>query len=292
MSDAPNQTMSPTIIDGRAMAAAGRAVLKSEVAGLRERGATPHLAVVVLGDDLSARAYIRGIERTAAAVDVRCTVHRLESSTTIVELTAVLDMLGAAEDVHGIIVQAPLPAGLDLATAGMHVAVAKDVDGVNPTSAGRLLLGLPSYPPATATAVMEAVRAAGVNLRGARTVVIGRSAIVGKPVALLLLREDATVTLCHSRTADLPGRAREADLLVVAVGRARLVGADYVKPGAVVIDVGINDLDGQMVGDVDFDAVAPLAAAITPVPGGIGPLTNVMLLRNTVAACRALTGLE
>lgn len=292
MSDTPAQSTPPTIIDGRAMAASRRAVLKEDVSRLRERGVTPHLAVVVLGDDPASGAYVRGIERASAAIDVLCTVHHLESVATMADLTIMLDRLGADDDVHGVIVQTPLPAGFDLTIVGMHVAVSKDVDGINPTSAGRLLLGLPSYPPATAAAVMEAVHAARVALRGARTVVIGRSAVVGKPVALLLLREDATVTLCHSRTIDLPGVAREADLLIVAAGRARMVGADYVKPGAVVVDVGINDLNGQMVGDVDFDAVAPLTSAITPVPGGIGPLTNVMLLRNTVAACRALTGVE
>ena len=276
--------MTATIIDGRAIAGELREDLKAQVAALRERGVAPHLAVAVLGDDPAARSYVRAIERAAAAVDAVCTVHRLPDTAGEDDLGTLLDALGADGSVHGVIVQTPLPAGLDITAIGARIRVEKDVDGLNPTSAGRLALGLPSYPPATAAAVMEAAHRAGIELRGTRAVVIGRSAVVGKPVALLLLREDATVTLCHSRTVDLPAVAREADLLVVAVGRARMVGADYVRPGAVVIDVGINEVEGKMVGDVDAVAVAEIAGAITPVPGGIGPLTNVMLLRNTITA--------
>ncbi len=276
--------MTATIIDGRAIAGELREDLKAQVAALRERGVAPHLAVAVLGDDPAARSYVRAIERAAAAVDAVCTVHRLPDTAGEDDLGTLLDALGADGSVHGVIVQTPLPAGLDITAIGARIRVEKDVDGLNPTSAGRLALGLPSYPPATAAAVMEAAHRAGIELRGTRAVVIGRSAVVGKPVALLLLREDATVTLCHSRTVDLPAVAREADLLVVAVGRARMVGADYVRPGAVVIDVGINEVEGKMVGDVDVVAVAEIAGAITPVPGGIGPLTNVMLLRNTITA--------
>ncbi len=276
--------MTATIIDGRAIAGELREDLKAQVAALRERGVAPHLAVAVLGDDPAARSYVRAIERAAAAVDAVCTVHRLPDTAGEDDLGTLLDALGADGSVHGVIVQTPLPAGLDITAIGARIRVEKDVDGLNPTSAGRLALGLPSYPPATAAAVMEAAHRAGIELRGTRAVVIGRSAVVGKPVALLLLREDATVTLCHSRTVALPAVAREADLLVVAVGRARMVGADYVRPGAVVIDVGINEVEGKMVGDVDAVAVAEIAGAITPVPGGIGPLTNVMLLRNTITA--------
>ena len=276
--------MTATIIDGRAIAGELREDLKAQVAVLRERGVAPHLAVAVLGDDPAARSYVRAIERAAAAVDAVCTVHRLPDTAGEDDLGTLLDALGADGSVHGVIVQTPLPAGLDITAIGARIRVEKDVDGLNPTSAGRLALGLPSYPPATAAAVMEAAHRAGIELRGTRAVVIGRSAVVGKPVALLLLREDATVTLCHSRTVALPAVAREADLLVVAVGRARMVGADYVRPGAVVIDVGINEVEGKMVGDVDAVAVAEIAGAITPVPGGIGPLTNVMLLRNTITA--------
>jgi len=283
--------MTAAIIDGRAIAAELREDLKAQVAALRARGVAPHLAVAVVGDDPAARSYVRAIERAAAAVDAVCTVHRLPGTAGADDLGALLDTLGAdSSSVHGIIVQTPLPAGLDIAMIGAHIRVEKDVDGLNPTSAGRLALGLPSYPPATAAAVMEAVHRAEIGLRGARAVVIGRSAVVGKPVALLLLREDATVTLCHSRTVDLPAVAREADLLVVAVGRARMVGADYVRPGAVVIDVGINEVEGKTVGDIDYEPVAEIAGAITPVPGGIGPLTNVMLLRNTIQAAQTTIG--
>jgi methylenetetrahydrofolate dehydrogenase (NADP+)/methenyltetrahydrofolate cyclohydrolase len=280
-----------SVLDGRAMAAQIREDLKGEVSALRARGVTPALAVVVLGDDPAARAYVRGIERASAAVDVACTVRRLPVDAAHEDLARTLDELSADPTVHGIILQTPLPPQIDALRLGAHIAVRKDVDGINPTSAGHLLLGLPSYPPATAAAVMEILRRAAIPLRGRQAVVIGRSAIVGKPVALLLLREDATVTVCHSRTADLPAVARAADVLVVAIGRARHVGAGFVKPGATVIDVGINEVEGGIVGDVDYDAVAPIAGAITPVPGGVGPLTNVMLLRNTVAAAREAASL-
>jgi len=278
------------VLDGRAMAAEMREDLKAEVAALRSQGVTPALAVVVLGDDPAARAYVRGIERASSAVDVICTVHRLPDDASQDTLAETLDELSADPAIHGIILQTPLPKGIDGTLVGAHVAVVKDVDGINPTSAGHLMLGLPSFAPATAAAVMEILRRAAVPLRGAHAVVIGRSAIVGKPAALLLLRKDATVTVCHSRTADVPAVARTADVLVVAIGRPRFVGADFVKPGATVVDVGINEVEGGIVGDVDYDAVAPIAGAITPVPGGVGPLTNVMLLRNTVEAARASIG--
>ncbi len=279
--------MTAARLDGRAMAAELRASLAGEVAGLRGRGVVPTLAVVVLGDDPAARSYVRGIERAAAAVEVDCRVQRLDEGAATDTLAATLDALSADPAVHGIIVQSPLPPGIDAATISARVAVEKDVDGLNPTSAGRLLVGLPAYPPATAAAVMEILRRAGTPLRGTRAAVIGRSAVVGKPTALLLLREDATVTLCHSRTADLPAVAREADVLVVAVGRARFVDAAFVKPGATVIDVGINATEGGIVGDVDAESVSTVAGALTPVPGGVGPLTNVMLLRNTLDAAKA-----
>ena len=279
--------MTAARLDGRAMAAELRASLAGEVAGLRGRGVVPTLAVVVLGDDPAARSYVRGIERAAAAVEVDCRVQRLDEGAATDTLAATLDALSADPAVHGIIVQSPLPPGIDAAAIGARVAVEKDVDGLNPTSAGRLLVGLPAYPPATAAAVMEILRRAGTPLRGTRAAVIGRSAVVGKPTALLLLREDATVTLCHSRTADLPAVAREADVLVVAVGRARFVDAAFVKPGATVIDVGINATEGGIVGDVDAESVSTVAGALTPVPGGVGPLTNVMLLRNTLDAAKA-----
>jgi methylenetetrahydrofolate dehydrogenase (NADP+)/methenyltetrahydrofolate cyclohydrolase len=276
-----------SVLDGRAMAAAMREDLKLDVAALRERGVIPAIAVVVLGDNPASRAYVRGIERASAAVDATCTVHRLPDDASQETLEQTLDALSADPAVHGIILQTPLPAGIDGMRAGSHIVVDKDIDGISPASAGRLMLNLPSFAPATAAAVLEILRRAQIPLRGKHAVVIGRSAIVGKPAALLLLREDATVTVCHSRTVDLPAVARTADVLVVAIGRARFAGADFVKPGATVIDVGINEVDGGMVGDVDYEAVAPIAGAITPVPGGVGPLTNVMLLRNTVAAARA-----
>ncbi|MGF7235558.1 MAG: bifunctional 5,10-methylenetetrahydrofolate dehydrogenase/5,10-methenyltetrahydrofolate cyclohydrolase, partial [Frankia sp.] len=230
--------------------------------------------------DGAARSYVRVIERNAAKVGVRCDVHEPPAGT----LTTLIDQLAADDTVHGILVQTPLPPGTSATDVGAHIPVGKDVDGMNPESLGRLALGLPAFAPATAAAVLEILRRADVKLTGARAVVLGRSPVVGKPAALLLLAEDATVTVCHSRTLDLADVARSADVLVAAVGRAGLVDASYVRPGAVVIDVGTNVTETGLVGDVDAAAVEPVAGALTPVPGGVGPVTTMLLLRQTVQA--------
>jgi methylenetetrahydrofolate dehydrogenase (NADP+) / methenyltetrahydrofolate cyclohydrolase len=270
------------ILDGRAIAGDLAATLGERAAGLRREGTVPTLAMVGAGDDPAARSYLRVLERGAARVGVELRAHRLDPDAG--ELAARLEELSADRSVHGVVLQSPLPAGLDRAELAGRIAPAKDVDGAGPASAVSLLLGRPGFVPAAAAAVMEILRRGGVELSGARAVVLGRSMVVGRPAALLLLAADATVTVGHSRTRDLEAVTRQADVLVVAVGRPRLVGAGHIKPGAAVIDVGTNPTAGGVVGDVDFDAVVPLAGAITPVPGGVGPVTTMSLLRQTIAA--------
>jgi methylenetetrahydrofolate dehydrogenase (NADP+)/methenyltetrahydrofolate cyclohydrolase len=278
-----------TLIDGRAIAKAILEAVTAEVATLRAAGTTPTLAIVVPTDDEATAWYVRSIVRAAERVGIDARQIDLHG-TTAVELITELAALSADPGVHGIICQTPLPKGITLDQVGQHIAVGKDVDGANPESLGRLAAGLPAFAPATAQAVVEILHHEQVPLEGADVAVVGRSNVVGKPAALLLLAENATVTICHSRTRDLVAHTRQADVLVAAVGRARMIGADHVKPGAVVIDVGTNPTeDGQLVGDVDTQAVEPVARAVTPVPGGVGPVTTALLLRNVVAATRAST---
>lgn len=277
------------IINGRAIAAAMNERTARSAAGLRERGIVPTLAVVVATDDEGAAWYLRSIDQAADTAGIDCRIHRLPPSAGRQPIVSLLVQLSADPAVHGISCQTPLPAGLALATVGASIAVRKDVDGANPTSLGMLAAGLPgAFPPATAAAVLEILRHQHVPLRGRRAVVVGRSAVVGKPAALLLLAANATVTICHSRTRDLAEVCQEADILVVAIGQPEMLGADYVAPGAVVLDVGINPGgNGRMVGDVNAAAVAGIAAAITPVPGGVGPVTTAQLLSHTIRAARA-----
>jgi methylenetetrahydrofolate dehydrogenase (NADP+)/methenyltetrahydrofolate cyclohydrolase len=278
-------------IDGTAIAAELRTATTDAVARLREAGVTPTLAVVVPTDDEATTWYVRSIARAAERVGVSCRIEEMVGADADA-ITARLDALSADPSVHGVICQTPLPPGVSIDDVGRHIALGKDVDGANPTSLGRLAAGLPTYAPATAAAVMEILRSEGIALGGARAVVVGRSRVVGRPVALLLLAENATVTICHSRTRDLPAVCAQADVLVAAVGRPRFLGADAVAPGAVVVDVGTNPMpDGSLAGDVDADAVAERAGALTPVPGGVGPVTTQLLLRQTVdAAQRAAAG--
>jgi methylenetetrahydrofolate dehydrogenase (NADP+)/methenyltetrahydrofolate cyclohydrolase len=271
-------------IDGRAVAR----VLREEVGAAAERlrgdGVTPTLAVVVPTDDEGTAWYVRSIAKTADKVGVRCRVEHLADATGH-DIASRLEALSADPEVHGVICQTPLPDGVTLSDMGRHIAPEKDVDGANPVSLGRLAAGLPTWAPATSAAVLELLRREGVPLAGARAVVVGRSTVVGKPAALLLIGESATVTVCHSRTRDLAAICREADILVAAVGRAGMIGRDFVRPGATVIDVGTNPTpDGGLVGDVDADAIADVAGALTPVPGGVGPVTTMLLLRHTVEA--------
>jgi methylenetetrahydrofolate dehydrogenase (NADP+)/methenyltetrahydrofolate cyclohydrolase len=274
------------VIDGRAVAARVRARVREEVERLRtEHGVEPGLATVLVGDDPASELYVRRKREACAEIGMRSFHHPLPAGIAPATLAATLDELNERADVHGILLQLPLPPGLDPAAMTRRIAPEKDVDGLHPVNAGLLAQGAPgAVAPCTPAGVMELLRDAGVELAGARAVVIGRSTLVGRPMASLLLGADATVTHCHSRTRDLVAACGEADVIVAAAGVPRLVTADMVAPGATVIDVGTNRTDEGLVGDVDFDRVRAVAGAITPVPGGVGPMTIAMLLANTVGA--------
>ncbi|SNQ50857.1 Bifunctional protein FolD 1 [Frankia canadensis] len=272
------------LLDGRSMAAEIGRYVVDEAERLTVTGKTPTLAVVLPTADPAARSYSHIIERTAGKVGIRCELH--EPSGGLSALVDTVDALATDPLVDGIIVQTPLPDGGSSREIGERIPVDKDVDGMNPASLGRLALGLPGFAPATAAAVVEILTRARVPMAGARVCVVGRGPVVGKPVSLLLLAEDATVTVCHSRTRDLVTIAHEADIIVSATGRPNLIGAGFVRPGATVIDVGTAVTDAGEVGDVDAAAIAPVAGALTPVPGGVGPVTTMLLLRNTIRAAQ------
>jgi methylenetetrahydrofolate dehydrogenase (NADP+)/methenyltetrahydrofolate cyclohydrolase len=278
-------------IDGKAIAARVRAEVAGAAAGLRARGIAPTLAVVLVGDDPASAVYVRNKTRAAreAGVDVRD--HKLPATTTQAELEVLIAGLNADPIVDGILVQLPLPAPLDADAVICALDPDKDVDGLHPMSLGLLAQGKPGFVPCTPSGCMRLLAEVGAELSGARAVVVGRSLLVGKPIALLLASASATVTLCHSRTRDLADEVRRADVVVAAVGRPELVRGDWIRPGAVVLDVGINrTADGKLVGDVEFAAAAARARAITPVPGGVGPMTIACLLENTVRAARRRRG--
>jgi methylenetetrahydrofolate dehydrogenase (NADP+)/methenyltetrahydrofolate cyclohydrolase len=271
-------------LSGRELARQLRAAAAERAAALTKEGRQPRLAVVTATDDGGSAAYVRSIANAAAREGIACDVAR---TTTAAGITATLTQLADDPEVHGIILQTPLPEGANLAELATAIPAAKDVDGASPESIGRLVAGLPAFAPATAEAVLALLDHYGVELRGRHAVVVGRSVVVGKPAAHLLLDRNATVTISHSRTADLPAITRQADVLVAAVGRTWLIGPDYVSPGTTVIDVGTNATqDGGLAGDVD-PAVASVAAALTPVPGGVGPVTTALLLSHVVQAAAA-----
>ncbi len=279
--------MSAAILDGRVFAAEIQRELQDRAAARRvELGFQPSLAIVVIRDHIGESAsdvYVRQLRRTARQVGLSSRVLELPTSADAAELLALLARLNDDETVHGIIVQLPLPPHIGRDVLLDAISPAKDVDGISATNAGNLFLNLPALVPATCAAVMELLDRAEIDLDGQRAVIVGASAVVGRPLALMLLHRNATVTVCHIYTQDLPSFTRQADILVAAAGVPKLIKADMVRPGAIVIDVGINVLpDGQVVGDVDFDSVYDIAGAITPVPGGIGPLTNLMVLRQTL----------
>lgn len=272
----------PRVLGGRELSAAIRAEAAAEAAALTLAGRQPRLAVVTANGDGGSAAYVRSIANAAAKVGIACDVAR---TTTVAGIIAALTQLADDPEVHGVILQTPLPDGANLAELAVAIPRAKDIDGASPESLGRLAAGLPSFAPATAEAVLALLDHYQVELRGRHAVVVGRSVVVGKPAAHLLLDRHATVTVCHSRTVDLAAITRQADVLVAAVGRAGLIGPGHVSPGTIVIDVGTNaTLDGGLAGDVD-PAVADVAAvSLTPVPGGVGPVTTALLLRHVVTA--------
>ena len=277
--------MAARILDGKSLAASIRAELKARVAALVQRGVKPGLAVVLAGDDAASRVYVRNKTLAAGEIGVHSEQHVFEQNVTESALLQKVDSLNRDAAVHSILVQLPLPKHIDSARVLEAIAPAKDVDGFHEVNLGALMAGRPGVVPCTPAGVMRLIEHAGVALAGRNAVVIGRSNIVGKPVAMLLLQKDATVTVCHSKTPHLGVITKQADILVAAVGRAKLVSAEMVKPGACVIDVGVNRLpDGKLAGDVDYEAVKEIAGWITPVPGGVGPMTIAMLLENCLRA--------
>jgi methylenetetrahydrofolate dehydrogenase (NADP+)/methenyltetrahydrofolate cyclohydrolase len=284
--------MSARLIDGKALAAQVRAGLAQRVAALVARGVRPGLAVLLVGDDPASAVYVRNKIKACEETGIHSFFAHLPASTTQAELLARVRALNEDAAVHGILVQLPLPAHLDAQQVVDAIAFEKDVDGLHPTNAGLTLAGRPHFRSCTPYGVMTMLDSIGCALAGKHAVVIGRSNMVGKPMAMLLLAADATVTICHSRTRDLAAITRQADVLIAAAGKRNLVTADMVKPGAVVIDVGTNRTpDGRLTGDVDFAAVREVAGAISPVPGGVGPMTIAMLLANTVEAAERSAGL-
>jgi methylenetetrahydrofolate dehydrogenase (NADP+)/methenyltetrahydrofolate cyclohydrolase len=280
------------ILDGKKVAAEIHEDLRSRLERLRARGTVLKLAVVLVGDNPASASYVRSKERTAVKVGLESEVIRLPGDVTQDILLSVVDKLNADDSVDGILVQLPLPSHLAEREVLERIRPDKDVDGFHPMNAGRSFVGLPAVWPCTPAGIMDLFRREKIEVAGKHAVVIGRSNIVGKPMAMLLLQANATVTVCHSRTQNLAEIARQADILVVAVGVPKLVTKEFVKPGAVVVDVGINRVDGKLVGDVDFDDVLPVAGAITPVPGGVGPLTVATLMENTVALGLRRRGIE
>jgi len=276
------------VIDGKAVAAGVRERVAAEVAELAPRlGREPGLATVLTGDDPASQVYVRNKRQACEEAGMRSIHHDLPADVAEERVLAVVDELNADQRVDGILVQLPLPDGIDQDAVVDRIDAAKDVDGLTAASAGRLAQGRPGLVPCTPAGVMELLREAGPPIEGAEAVIVGRSILVGRPLSALLLNANASVTVCHSRTRDLAATCRRADVLVAAVGSPRLVEGGWVKPGATVIDVGINRTDDGLVGDVDFDVAREVAGAITPVPGGVGPMTIAMLLSNTLAAARA-----
>jgi methylenetetrahydrofolate dehydrogenase (NADP+) / methenyltetrahydrofolate cyclohydrolase len=279
-----------TILDGKAVAQAVRAEAARTVQDLRPRGVVPGLATVLVGDDPASRVYVGAKERACIEVGMQSLGQRVSASTPTADLIALVAALNVRPDVHGILVQLPLPPGVDSERVIQTIAPEKDVDGLTAISQGRLLAGLPGLRPCTPLGIMRLLRETDRALAGAHAVVIGRSLLVGKPVSLLLLEQHATVTMCHSQTRNLAAMVASADVVVAAVGRPGMILGDWIKEGAIVIDVGINRLaSGKLVGDVDFAPARERASWITPVPGGVGPMTVAMLLANTVAAAAATT---
>ena len=275
--------MTATIIDGKSLAATVRAAQKSAVDSLVARGVRPGLAAVLAGDDPASRVYVRNKARACEETGVRSEIHEFPAAVSETTLLECIARLNADPAVHGILVQLPLPRHLAADRVLAAVSPTKDVDGFHAVNLGALVQGRRGFVPGTPAGVMRLLEHAGIALAGKNATIVGRSTIVGKPLALLLLQKDATVTICHSKTVDLAAITRRADVLVAAVGSAKLITAGMVKPGACVIDVGVNRMpDGKLAGDVDFTAVKEIAGSITPVPGGVGPMTVAMLIVNTV----------
>jgi len=274
------------LIDGKQVAESVKERLKAEVAKLKENGVHPCLAVILAGNDPASQVYVKNKIKTAEELGIKSLSFTFDESVTEEQLIEVIETLNADATVHGILVQLPLPKGLNEERVLKSISDEKDVDGFSVYNMGQLVLGREGFVPCTPLGVIELLKSTGEEISGKRAVIIGRSNIVGKPLALLLLKENATVTVCHTKTKNLKEVSKEADILVAAVGRAKMVTDDMVKDGAIVIDVGINRVDGKLCGDVDFDNVKEKCSYITPVPGGVGPMTIAMLMNNTVLSAK------
>lgn len=278
--------MAAKIISGKEISALVRADLKKEVDQLKAQGTTPGLAVILVGEDPASQTYVKNKEKACLELGIHSEVYRVPKDTTQERVLKMVSDLNGRPEIHGVLVQLPLPDHIEENAVIHEIKLEKDVDGFTPVNVGNLLIGGECFVPCTPNGIMELLDRTGVQLKGKTAVVVGRSNIVGKPVAILLLQRHATVTICHSRTADLPGVCRTADVLIVAVGKPEMVKGDWVKEGAVVIDVGVNRVGDKLVGDVEFETAKERASAITPVPGGVGPMTITMLMKNTIAAAR------
>lgn len=279
--------MTAQLLQGQPVAELIRGDLAEELARFKQEYAiTPQIAIVQVGDEPAATAYVKRIIKAFTGAEMLSQLVQLPVDVPESDFKGTIARVNQDPAIHGVIVQMPLPPHLNQDMVTSLLSPLKDVDGIHPYNAGMLALGRPIFVPATPYGGLEILKRSGIEIKGKEAVIVGRSNIVGKPMFFLLLQEHATVTVCHSRTRDLPGVCRRADILVAAIGKARMITADYVKPGAVVLDFGINVVDGKIVGDVDFDAVKEIASAITPVPGGTGPTTNAILLRNTFEAAR------
>ncbi len=277
--------MSAVILDGKKLAAKIRSEIKADTEKLISRGVKPGLAVVLVGEDPASKVYVRNKKLACEEVGFLSEEYDLPETTTEEELLSLIDKLNKKSDIHGILVQAPLPKHIDFKKVTETISPLKDVDAFHPFNVGKIMIGDFDFLPCTPAGVMELIKLSGTDLTGKNCVVVGRSNIVGKPQSMLLLKENATVTICHSKTENLPSFTSKADVLVVAVGRAEMIKGDMIKPGAVVIDVGMNrNAEGKLVGDVDFAEASEVASYITPVPGGVGPMTITMLLKNTLKA--------
>ena len=275
------------LVDGKRISQEIKDELKAEVADLAQQGKTASLAVIQVGGDPASSVYVRNKKNACAYIGIGSESYELPEETTEEELLALIQELNQKEEVHGILVQLPLPAHIDEEKVILAIDPSKDVDGFHPQSAGALMIGSKGFLPCTPAGVIQMLKRCGVEMQGKNCVIVGRSNIVGKPMAMLMLRENATVTVAHSRTKNLKELCKQADILIVAIGKPKFITEEYVKEGAVVIDVGIHRLEGKkLCGDVDFDVVEPLASAITPVPGGVGPMTIAMLMNNCVETMR------
>ncbi|MXQ55784.1 bifunctional methylenetetrahydrofolate dehydrogenase/methenyltetrahydrofolate cyclohydrolase FolD [Shimazuella alba] len=282
--------MPAKIISGKQIAADIRLELKDEVSELRKNDIFPKLVVVLVGNNPASESYVKGKIRAAEEIGMESVLIRYADTISEDELLSKVNDLNKDESVHGILVQLPLPKQISEQRVIEAIAAEKDVDGFHPESVGRMVTGLETFLSCTPAGIMQLLKRSDVSLQGKHAVVVGRSNIVGKPISLLLLQADATVTICHSKTVDLASITKQADVLIAAVGRAEMITKDHVKPGAVVIDVGVNRTDAGLVGDVKFDEVSEIASAITPVPGGVGPMTITMLMANTIESAKRHAG--